>query len=90
MEQLIVTPVRPGQLIVGKLLPFVLIGLVQATFVLAVAKWGFLVPFRGSLFLLYVLSLAFMLNTLGFGLFISTISRTHRPSTSSTRGTRSA
>ena len=78
MEQLIVTPIRPHQLIVGKLLPFVLIGLAEATFVLIVARGWFGVPIRGSLALLYPLSLAFMLNTLGIGLFISTISRTQQ------------
>jgi ABC-2 type transport system permease protein len=78
MEQLIVTPIRPYQLIVGKLLPFVLIGLVDAGFVVGVAKWWFLVPVRGSVPLLFALSLAFMLNTLGLGLFISTISRTQQ------------
>ena len=78
MEQLIVTPVRPHQLIVGKLLPFVLIGLLEATFVLVVARGWFGIPIRGSLALLYPLSLAFMLNTLGIGLFISTISRTQQ------------
>lgn len=78
MEQLIVTPIRPHQLIVGKLLPFVLIGLVEAAFVVAVAKWWFLIPVRGSVLLLFALSLAFMLNTLGIGLFISTISRTQQ------------
>jgi len=78
MEQLIVTPIRPHQLIVGKLLPFVLIGLVDATFVLVVARGWFGVPIRGSVALLYVLSLAFMLSTLGIGLFISTISRTQQ------------
>jgi ABC-2 type transport system permease protein len=78
MEQLIVTPIRPHQLIVGKLLPFVLIGLVEATFVLVVARGWFGVPIRGSVPLLYALCLAFMLNTLGIGLFISTISRTQQ------------
>ncbi len=78
MEQLIVTPIRPHQLIVGKLLPFVLIGLVEATFVLTIARGWFGVPIRGSVGLLYVLCLAFMLNTLGIGLFISTISRTQQ------------
>lgn len=78
MEQLIVTPIRPHQLILGKLLPFVLIGLVDATFVLAVARGWFGIPFRGSVALLYVLCVAFMLNTLGIGLFISTISRTQQ------------
>ena len=78
MEQLIVTPIRPQQLIAGKLLPFVLIGLVDATFVLVVARGWFGVPIRGSVALLYALSLAFMLSTLGIGLFISTISRTQQ------------
>jgi ABC-2 type transport system permease protein len=78
LEQLIVTPIRPYQLILGKLAPFVLIGLVEAAFVIAVAKWWFVVPIRGSVPLLFALSLAFMLNTLGIGLFISTISRTQQ------------
>ena len=78
MEQLIVTPIRPHQLIIGKLLPFVLIGLVEATVVLVIARSWFGVPIRGSVALLYVLCLAFMLNTLGIGLFISTISRTQQ------------
>jgi ABC-2 type transport system permease protein len=78
MEQLIVTPIRPYQLIIGKLLPFVLIGLVDATFVIAVARGWFGIPVRGSVALLFALCLAFMLNTLGTGLFISTISRTQQ------------
>jgi ABC-2 type transport system permease protein len=78
MEQLIVTPIRPYQLIIGKLLPFVLIGLVDATFVIAVARGWFGIPVRGSVALLFALCLAFMLNTLGTGLFISTISKTQQ------------
>ncbi len=78
MEQIIVTPIRPYQLIVGKLLPFVLIGLFEAVFVVAVARWWFVVPVRGSLLLLFAMCLVFMLSTLGFGLFISTISRTQQ------------
>ena len=78
MEQLIVSPIRPYQLIVGKLLPFVLIGLVDATFVITVARGWFGIPVRGSVALLYVFCLVFMLNTLGTGLFISTISRTQQ------------
>lgn len=78
MEQLIVTPIRPYQLIVGKLLPFVLIGLIEAAFVTAVARFWFVVPVRGSVALLFAACLAFMFNTLGFGLFISTISRTQQ------------
>ena len=74
-EQLIVTPVRPHELIMGKLLPFFLIGLVEITVVVAVAVFGFGVPVKGSVWLLFGLSPTFMLTTLGLGLFISTISR---------------
>ena len=84
MEQLIVTPIRSHELIVGKLLPFVLIGLVEAAFVLAVAKWWFVIPVRGSVPLLFALSLAFMFNTLAVGLFISTLSRTQHQALFST------
>lgn len=80
MEQLIVTPIRPFELIVGKLLPFVLIGLVEAAFVTAVARFWFVVPVRGSLLLLFLACVVFMFNTLGFGLFISTLSRTQQQS----------
>jgi ABC-2 type transport system permease protein len=75
MEQLIVTPVRPHELILGKLLPFFLIGLVEIAVVVAVAVFGFGVPVKGSVWLLFGLSPTFMLTTLGLGLFISTISR---------------
>ena len=75
MEQLIVTPVRPRDLILGKLLPFFLIGLVEIVVVVAVAVFVFGVPVKGSAWLLFGLSPLFMLTTLGLGLFISTISR---------------
>ncbi len=75
LEQLLVTPIKPYQLILGKLLPFVIIGLVDVSIVLTVARFWFEVPMRGSLFLLYGLSVLFILTTLGLGLFVSTISR---------------
>ena len=75
MEQLIVTPMRPHELILGKLLPFFLIGLVEIAVVVSVAVFGFGVPVKGSIWLLFGLSPIFMLTTLGLGLFISTISR---------------
>jgi ABC-2 type transport system permease protein len=78
LEQLIVTPIRPFELITGKLLPFVLIGLVDMAFVLSVARGWFGIPIRGSIALLVLLCLTFMLNTLGIGLFVSTISRTQQ------------
>ncbi len=79
MEQLIVTPIRPHQLIVGKLLPFVLIGLVEADLRRRPSRNGGSSCRSGAAcLLLFALSLAFMLNTLGIGLFISTISRTQQ------------
>jgi ABC-2 type transport system permease protein len=78
MEQIIVTPLRPGELIAGKLLPFVVIGLVEITLALAVIFLVFRVPLRGSLALLYLLSGLFLLTTLGLGTFISTLVRTQQ------------
>jgi drug efflux transport system permease protein len=75
LEQLIVTPLRSREIILGKLLPFVAIGLIDVTLVVSVATWLIGVPLRGSLPLLLGLSLVFMLTTLGLGLFVSTISR---------------
>jgi len=73
MEQLIVTPIRPWQLIVGKLAPFALIGVVQVFLITAVAVLGFRVPLRGSFPLLLGLTLLFLLVTLGVGLLVSTL-----------------
>jgi ABC-2 type transport system permease protein len=78
LEQLIVTPITPGQLIIGKLAPFVIISLVVITLVLAASLVLFGLSVRGSLLVLYGLSLLFMLTTLGLGLFISTISRSQQ------------
>ncbi|MBI4548921.1 MAG: ABC transporter permease [Ignavibacteriae bacterium] len=78
LEQLLVTPIKPYQLIIGKLLPFVIIGAIDVTFVLAVARFWFDVPLQGSVLLLYGLSGLFVLTTLGLGLFVSTISRTQQ------------
>ena len=78
LEQLMVTPIRPYQLIVGKLLPFTLVGFVDVVGVLAIAHFWFEVPLRGSLVLLFALSSLFILNTLGLGLFISTIAKSQQ------------
>jgi ABC-2 type transport system permease protein len=78
MEQIMVTPIRPWQLLVGKLFPFVVIGLVQVHLVTAVAVWGFGVPLRGSFGLLLFLTMLFVLNTLGLGLLVSTLVRTQQ------------
>ncbi len=74
MEQLVVTPVRPFEIIAGKLLPFLIIGVVNVVMIVGLIFLLFRLPMRGSLLLLFGLSLVFMLTTLGLGLFISTIS----------------
>jgi len=76
MEQLIVTPVRSWQIIAGKFIPFAVIGLIDVTLVTAVAVFWFKVPLRGSLLALYATSSLFLLNTLGIGLLVSTLSHT--------------
>jgi ABC-2 type transport system permease protein len=73
LEQLIVTPIRPWQLLVGKLTPFAVIGLVQMCLAAAVTVFGFGVPIRGSFLLLVGLTMLFILNTLGMGLLVSTL-----------------
>ena len=73
LEQLIVTPIRPWQLLVGKLAPFAIIGLVQMCLAAAVTVFGFGVPIRGSFLLLVGLTMLFILNTLGMGLLVSTL-----------------
>ncbi len=78
MEQLLVTPLSPGQIILGKLVPYALVGFVQILTALPVVLLFFRVPLRGSLLLLLVLCLPFMLCTLGLGLLISTLARTQQ------------
>lgn len=78
LEQLMVTPVKSHQLIIGKLLPFVIIGAIDILLVIGVAYWWFGVPLRGSFFLLLGLSGLFVLTTLGLGLFVSTVSKTQQ------------
>lgn len=78
LEQLNVTPVRRWELIAGKLLPYAVIGVIDIFLVLAVAVLWFEIPFRGEPALLVGLSLLFIVNTLGIGLFISTISDTQQ------------
>lgn len=73
MEQLIVTPIRSWQLLVGKLFPFAVIGFVQAVLVSAVTVWGFQVRLAGSFALLLALTMLFVLSTLGLGLLVSTV-----------------
>ena len=78
LEQLIVSPISSGQLIIGKLAPFAIISIVIVTVVLAASLLLFGLAVRGSLLVLYALSLLFMLSSLGLGLFVSTIARSQQ------------
>ncbi|MEX2261315.1 MAG: ABC transporter permease [Bryobacteraceae bacterium] len=78
MEQLMVTPIRPFELMIGKLLPYALVGLVDLVLVTVAALAIFGIPFRGSALLLLGCALLFLMTTLGAGLFISTISQTQQ------------
>ena len=75
MEQIIVTPIRSWQLLVGKLFPFAMIGLIQVLLISAVTVWGFEVRLAGSFALLLGLTMLFVLNMLGLGLLVSTVVR---------------
>jgi ABC-2 type transport system permease protein len=78
MEQLMVTPIRPLELIVGKTLPFALAGLFETAFVTTAALLIFGIPLRGSLLLLMAASALFLMTTCGAGLFLSTVSQTQQ------------
>ncbi len=75
-DQLLVTPFRPAEIMAGKALPSVLIGIVQATTILVVAQLWFRIPFAGSFVTLYVGLLLFLLAAVGLGLLVSAISAT--------------
>ncbi|HEV8142941.1 MAG TPA: ABC transporter permease [Methylomirabilota bacterium] len=76
LEALIVSPIRRWELLLGKIIPNLLVAYGQMTMALLVAHFVFDVPIRGSLTLLYALSLLFMWGTLGVGIFVSAASRT--------------
>ena len=75
LEMLIATPVSPWELTIGKVLPFVGIGLVQVSVVLAVGWLLFQVPVRGSLIELYAAALVFIVASLSLGVFLSTLAK---------------
>ncbi|MDD5408857.1 MAG: ABC transporter permease [Candidatus Omnitrophica bacterium] len=78
MEQLIVSPLRPFELIFGKLLPFGVIALMQCALITTLGTLWFHIPFRGSLSLLVLATCVYLFTTLGIGLFISTIASTQQ------------
>ena len=84
IEQLSVTPIRPIELLVGKLAPFVIVGLIDGLLVCLLAVYGFGVPFRGNVLELFVMVLLYLFSTLGMGLMVSAISDTQQQAMMST------
>ena len=78
LEQIMVTPIRSYELILGKLVPFTIVGMTNVFVVITVMVFGFDIPIKGSVLLLLGLSGIFLLTTLGVGLFVSTISKTQQ------------
>jgi ABC-2 type transport system permease protein len=78
MEQIMVSPIRPFELILGKTIPFAVIGYIDVALVTIVGVFLFDVPIRGSIALLLFATTLYLLSSLGIGLFISTISRTQQ------------
>ncbi|MBL8228950.1 MAG: ABC transporter permease [Bryobacterales bacterium] len=78
MEQLMVTPIRPVELMLGKTLPFAVVGLFDLGLIITLALLVFRIPFQGSGWLLLASAILFLFTTLGSGLFISTISNTQQ------------
>lgn len=78
MEQLMVTPMRPIELMLGKTLPFAIVGLVDVVLVTSAALLIFHIPLRGSVLLLLVCAVLYLMTSLGAGLFLSTVSQTQQ------------
>lgn len=78
MEQLVVTPLKSYQLIIGKLVPFILLGFISVIIVLTAMRFIFDIPVKGSISFLFFSSFLYILSTLGLGLFVSTISKTQQ------------
>ncbi|BEP28442.1 ABC transporter permease [Helicovermis profundi] len=75
IEQLLVSPLKPYELIYGKMVPYVLIGSIDFIVALFFGTWFFKVPIEGSLFLLLVLGFGFIITSLAIGILISTVSK---------------
>ena len=78
LEQLVVTPITKTELMLGKIAPYIGVGLVQMTTVLLLGRFVFDVPLTGNVLLLYGIALLFIIASLAFGLFISTLVRTQQ------------
>jgi ABC-2 type transport system permease protein len=84
LEQIMVTPIRPWELVVGKTLPFALIGLLDVIMIALIGVLWFEVPFRGNPLILLLGNVLFLMSSVGIGLFISTISTTQQQAQIST------
>src|SRR5690606_39717545 len=73
MELLITTPIRPMELMIGKIFPYIFIGLLQVVIVLGLGHWLFDVPINGGLLDIFGVTILFIASTLTFGLIISTV-----------------
>ena len=78
LEQLVVTPIRSHQLILGKIAPFLIIGLIDVVLVVGVARLFFGLELKGDFWLLFLLNIIFLMTTLGLGLFVSTMAHTQQ------------
>ncbi|HQP91184.1 MAG TPA: ABC transporter permease, partial [Candidatus Omnitrophota bacterium] len=78
MEQLIVSPLKPLELIIGKLIPFGIIALIQSSLITTLAVFWFHIPLRGNVLLLVLSTCIYLFTSLGAGLFISTIAATQQ------------
>jgi ABC-2 type transport system permease protein len=78
IEQLIVTPIRSWELVVGKLLPYTILAFIDTLEILIIGHWWFKVPIRGDIGLIFALSGLFIISSLGIGLFASTIANTQQ------------
>ena len=71
MEQLLVTPIHPVGLVLGKLAPYLVIGIAEMAMILLIMRWGFAVPIQGSLLFLFAMAVVYLFALLALGLFIS-------------------
>ena len=78
MEQILVTPIRPVELVLGKIAPNLTIAIINMLSIVALGVWGFGVPFQGNFWLFFWLALMYVFSGLGLGLLISTVSQNQR------------
>ncbi|MBI2707314.1 MAG: ABC transporter permease [Proteobacteria bacterium] len=79
-DQLLVSPLQPWEILVGKLIPAMVIGIGESTVLMFITLYLFKIPFSGSFFLLYFSMIVFLLSMVGVGLFISSLSHTQQQS----------